>query len=202
MGYYGWHLRVEKSWRRVTINQNRGHTLIVMWALKTIRNYWQERSLSITSSKNIGSQKSFGPINILVPKKFGQKELLVQKKFWSKKNFGQMAANCNNSSCAKNLGWKDFLYNVLWLSKKCSRPIVFIKVANGSIVEHIGNGDRLQCQRLCQNLGVEGLSKKCPMTFPTMFQASSVYKSCKWKHSATYGNYSGPGRLGSVNMWL
>ena len=117
------------------------------------------------------------------------------------KNFScLMAANCNASFCAKNLGWKDFLYNVLWLSKKCSRPIVFIKVANGSIVEHIGNGDRLQCQRLCQNLGVEGLSKKCPMTFPTMFQASSVYKSCKWKHSATYGNYSGPGLLGSARL--
>ena len=111
-----------------------------------------------------------------------------------------MAANCKSSSCAKNLSWKDFLYDVIWLSKNCSRPLVFIKVANGSIVEHIGNGDRLQCQRLCQNLGVEGLSKKCPMTFPAMFQASSVYKSCKWKHSATYGNYSGSARVGSGRL--
>ena len=47
---------------------------------------------------------------------------------------------------------------------------------------------------------VEGIAKKCPMTFPTMFQASSVYKSCKWKHSATYGNYSGLGRLGSAQV--
>ena len=35
-------------------------------------------------------------------------------------------------------------------------------------------------------LVLERLSQKCPMTFPTMFQASSVYKSCKWKYSSAY----------------
>ena len=103
-----------------------------------------------------------------------------------------------------------------------------IKVANGSIVHHMATkGNQLQCRRLCQKIGLEGLFKKCPitlqecfrplvfiklqieakfsiwepkatnynasacaknlgrkdfqrcpMTFPTMFQASSVYKSC------------------------
>ena len=33
-----------------------------------------------------------------------------------------------------------------------------------------------------------------------MFQASSVYKSCKLKLSAAYGNYSGSGRLGSARV--
>ena len=33
------------------------------------------------------------------------------------------------------------------------------------------------------------------MTFPTMFQACNVYKSCKRKHSIAYGNYSGSARL-------
>ena len=27
---------------------------------------------------------------------------------------------------------------------------------------------------------------KMSMTFPTMFQASNVYKNCKWKHSSAY----------------
>ena len=32
-----------------------------------------------------------------------------------------------------------------------------------------------------QNFG----PKKCPMTFTTMFQASSLSKSCKWKHKCS-----------------
>ena len=54
--------------------------------------------------------------------------------------------------------------------------------------------------RSCQNLRMEGLSQQCPMTVTTMFQAFSLYKSCKWKHSAAYGNYSGPVWSGSA--WL
>ena len=50
------------------------------------------------------------------------------------------------------------------------------------------------------------LSKQCPMTFPTMFQASSVFKSYKWKHSAANGNYSGSGGatayLGGATAYL
>ena len=61
----------------------------------------------------------------------------------------------------------------------------------------MGNGHRLQRQRSCQKLGSE---KQCPMSFPTMFQASSVYKSCKLKLSAAYGNYSGSARLGSGRL--
>ena len=38
------------------------------------------------------------------------------------------------------------------------------------------------------------------MTFPTMLQASNVYKGCKWKLSAAYGNYSGSARLGSGRL--
>ena len=60
----------------------------------------------------------------------------------------------------------------------------------------MGNGHRMQRQRSCQKLG----SEQCPMSFPTMFQASSVYKSCKWKLSAAYGNYSGSGRVGSARL--
>ena len=38
------------------------------------------------------------------------------------------------------------------------------------------------------------------MTFQTMFQGSSVYKSYKRKHSAAYGNYSGSGWVGSARL--
>ena len=61
----------------------------------------------------------------------------------------------------------------------------------------MGNGHRLQCQRSCQKFGVEKLSKQCPMTFLTMFQASTVYKSCKWKLRTASWNYSGPVRSNS-----
>ena len=110
--------------------------------------------------------------------------LALVKKNWAGRTFLKMS--------------HDFPKNVIWLSQQCSRPLVSIKVANGSIVEHIGNGDRLQCQRLCQNLGVEGLSKKCPMTFPKMFQASNIYKSCKRRTRTAYWNYSGSARVGPV----
>ena len=111
-----------------------------------------------------------------------------------------MATDCNASTPAKNWGWKNFPNNVLWLSQQCSRPLVSIKTANRSLVQHMGNGNRLQRQHFCQKFGVEKLSKQCPMTFLTMFQASSVYKSCKWKLSAAYGNYSGSGRVGSGRL--
>ena len=68
-----------------------------------------------------------------------------------------------------------------------------IKVANGSIVQHMGiNGDRLQCRHLCQKIGLEGPFQKCSMTFQAMLQASSIYKGCKWKHSSAYGNQRQP----------
>ena len=85
---------------------------------------------------------------------------------------------------SQKLGVEELSDNVLRLSKKCSRPLVSIKVANRSIVQHMGNGHRLQRQRLVQKFWVKNLSKQCLMTFLTMFQASSVYKSCKWKLSA------------------
>ena len=33
-----------------------------------------------------------------------------------------------------------------------------------------------------------------------MFQSSSLYKNCKWKHSASYGNYSGSVWVGSARL--
>ena len=85
----------------------------------------------------------------------------------------------------------DFPYNI---------P-VSIQVANESIVQHMATkGNPLQCQCSCQKFSLEGLSQECPMTFPTMFPASSVFKSCKRKHSAAFGNYSGSGRLGSGRL--
>ena len=70
----------------------------------------------------------------------------------------------------------------------------------GSNIYFLPNGDRLQCQHSYQKLRVGGLSNQCPMTFPTMIQASSIYKSCKWKLSAAYGNYSGSARVGSARL--
>ena len=152
-------------------------------------------------SKNFCFKKKFGKKN-LVQKKFWSKKNLVRKNFGPRKNFGRKKNFSSKiyflpngdwlqhqRSCQK-LGVEGLSNNVLWLSKKCSRLLVTIKVANISIVQHMG-GHRLQRQHSCQKLGVEKLSKQCPMTFPTMFQASSVYKSCKWKFSAAYGNYSG-----------
>ena len=49
-----------------------------------------------------------------------------------------MGTDCNASTPAKNWGWKNFPNNVLWLSQQCSRPLVSIKVANGSLVQHKG----------------------------------------------------------------
>ena len=39
--------------------------------------------------------------------------------------------------------------------------------------------DRLQRQRLYQNIGGESTIQKYSLTFQIMFQASSVYKGCK-----------------------
>ena len=127
-------------------------------------------------------------------KKIGQKKcwsknFLVREKLWSKKIFFQNfflpnGDRLQHQRSSQKLGVEKLSDNVLRLSKKCSRPLVSIKVANRSIVQHMGNGHRLQRQRSCQKFVVEKLSKQCPMTFLTMFQASSVYKSCKWKLSA------------------
>ena len=123
----------------------------------------------------------------MVQKKFGPKKFWVQK-FWSKKILVQ-----------KNFGPKKIVVQKKSSPKKLV-PKKFGPKNFGSKIYFLPNGDRLQCQHSCQKLGVEGLSNQCPMTFPTMFQASSIYKSCKWKLSAAYGNYSGSGRLGSGRL--
>ena len=64
--------------------------------------------------------------------------------------------------------------------KKCSRPLVSMSFKWKHSAAYMGNGHQLQHQRLCQKWGLDGLSKQCPMTFPRMFQASSVYESCKF----------------------
>ena len=90
------------------------------------------------------------------------------------------ATDCNASACAKKLGWKDFPKNVPRLSQQYSWPLVSIKVANGSIVQHMATkGDQLQCLRSCQKIRLEGLSQKYPITVPTIFKTSRAYKSCK-----------------------
>ena len=123
-------------------------------------------------------QKIFGPRKIVVQKLFGP------KKFCFKNFFLPNGDRLQHQRSSQKLGVEELSDNVLRLSKKCSRPLVSIKVANRSIVQHMGNGHHLQRQRSCQKFGVEKLSKQCLMTFLTMFQASSVYKSCKWKLSA------------------
>ena len=123
-------------------------------------------------------QKIFGPRKIVVQKLFGP------KKFCFKIFFLPNGDRLQHQRSSQKLGVEELSDNVLRLSKKCSRPLVSIKVANRSIVQHMGNGHHLQRQRSCQKFGVEKLSKQCLMTFLTMFQASSVYKSCKWKLSA------------------
>ena len=144
-------------------------------------------------------QKIFGPRKIVVQKLFGP------IKFCFKNFFLPNGDRLQHQRSSQKLGVEELSDNVLRLSKKCSRPLVSIKVANRSIVQHMGNGHHLQRQRSCQKFGVEKLSKQCLMTFLTMFQASSVYKSCKWKLSAAYDMGTipgrlGSGRLGSVNM--
>ena len=138
------------------------------------------------------SEKIFGHKKILVPKIFGPRKIVVQKlfgpkKFCFKNFFLPNGDRLQHQRSSQKLGVEELSDNVLRLSKKCSRPLVSIKVANRGIVQHLqhmGNGHHLQCQRSCQKFGVEKLSKQCLMTFLTMFQASSVYKSCKWKLSA------------------
>ena len=133
--------------------------------------------------KKIQVKKNFGPKNFWSEKNCGPKT------FWSKKILFQNfflpnGDRLQHQRSSQKLGVEELSDNVLRLSKKCSRPLVSIKVANRSIVQHMGNGHHLQRQRSCQKFGVEKLSKQCLMTFLTMFQASSVYKSCKWKLSA------------------
>ena len=161
-------------------------------------------------------QKFFWPIKFLVTKKFWSKHFLVQLKFWSKINYGPKKLGQkkflvqNIFGPRKNFGPKNIWFKIivfpigdllqlqhscqklgfeglLWLSKKCPRPQVSIKVAKRRIVQRKGNGHHLKHQRSSPKFWVEKLSKQCPMTYLTMFQASSVYKSFKLKHSSAYG---------------
>ena len=126
------------------------------------------------------AQKIFGPRKNVGPKKMLVQKIVVQKNVGSI-FFCLMETNCNASACAKNCGLKDLPTMFFDFQKKF---LLCIKVANRSIVQHMGNGHHLQHQRSSQKFWMEKLSKQCPMTYLTMFQASSVYKSFKWKLSA------------------
>ena len=132
--------------------------------------------------------KNFGK-KYLVKKKFDQKKFQSEKKIWSKKIMVQ------NILIQKNLVQKFFVPRNILVRKKILVQKDFV-----SQIYFLPYGNQLQRQRSCQKLGVEKLSKRCPMTFLTMLQTSSVYKSCKWKLSAASGTYSGSARLGSARL--
>ena len=133
-------------------------------------------------------EKNFGRKKIC-SKKICQKILiqknLVLKKFWSEKKFVQRKIMVQRNFDKKKNWFKKCLVQKMFGPKKVGSKIYFLPY-----------GKRLQHQRSCQKLGVEKLCKQWPMTFPTMLQASSIYKNCKWKLSAASGNYSGSGRVG------
>ena len=135
----------------------------------------------------------------MVQKNSDQKKILVQTKVNKQFIFCLMVTDCNASACANNWGWKDF-------------PTMFYDFSKN--VQGLQCQERLQIEAYCsiwvmatdwnasapaKNWGGK-LSKQCPMTFPTMFQACSVYKSCKRMYSSSFGNYSGSARVGSI--WL
>ena len=97
----------------------------------------------------------------------------------SKKNFlhWNSKSECYNSQilCTKNF------IKFLLQDKKLSRLqnpnfVIFSKKMSPLRKSpHMGKGHRLQRQCSCQKFGKEKHSEQCPLTFPTMFQASSVY---------------------------
>ena len=140
------------------------------------------------------SKNCFGLKNVS-PKEFWSKKNFCPKKCWFTINFVPKKFGPKKTLVRKNFGPR----------KKFGTKNFGPKISFCSQIYFLSYGNQLQRQRSCQKLGVEKLSKRCPMTFLTMLQTSSVYKSCKWKLSAASGNYSGSarlgsGRLGSVNM--
>ena len=95
------------------------------------------------------------------------------KNFRSKKIMSQKNLGPKKSLVPKKSGSKNFSSKIFWNQKYSGFEL----------------GHKLQCWRSGQKLG---LSQQCPMTFPTIFQASSLYRSCKLNHRAACGNYSGP----------
>ena len=97
-------------------------------------------------------------------------------KFCSKRNSGK--TNTDFGSCSRlpkgnrlqrqrscqKLGWKNFPKNVPWLSQQYSRPLLSIKVANWSILHHMGTkGHQLQCQCSCQKMCWKEFPKNVPL---------------------------------------
>ena len=132
-----------------------------------LKKFWLKKNLvpQNFSSINIWSknillqkvlvQKSFGPRKNFGPKKFfGEKHCSTKikgHKFFSR----LMATNSHANARAKIGDGRNF--------PNYAMPLVSINVTNGSIVQHMGNGNQLlQHQRLCQKVGSFDFPKDVP----------------------------------------